>query len=602
MQAKVYLFRSYLYIVLIILAGIITYSNTFHAPFTFDDIPNIVENETIKDIRSFWPPKGSRYVGQLTFALNYRTGGIDVFGYHIVNLVVHILNGLLVYWLVSLTFRTHFFQVNSDESNRNAHNSLVAFMISLIFVTHPVQTQAVTYIVQRFTSLATLFYILSFVLYVKARCAMQQSAVGMQNEASIMQNKEGRGQKAETRNPTESCHIRGRERFFTPSALLFYIFSVISAVLAMKTKEIALTLPVVIVLYEFLFFKSPVRRRIAYLMPILITLLVIPFSFIDVDKPIGEVLKDADRMSRVEREGISISRGNYLMTQFRVIITYIRLLFVPINQTLDYDYPVYHSFFEPDVIISFFIITALLAVAFYLVYRSRRTDRLLRFLAFGMLWFFITLSVESSIIPIVHVIFEHRMYLPSVGAIMAFSSLLILILKRWRITEKPIIIIFLLIVVTLSFTAYSRNRIWSSEILLWEDGVKKTFKRIAPYYHLGSAYFKAGRYRDAITVLNIASQLGPDYPQIYFRLGQTYEKLGWARNAVMSYESALRIRYEYPEAHYELGNIYYQEGQLERAIAQFQIALSIKPDYEEAKHNLSVVRTMKKQQGMIDNR
>jgi hypothetical protein len=167
----------YIYIILIVATGVIAYSNTFEVPFTFDDIPGIVENERIKDFGNFWPPSGSRYVGQLTFALNYQMGGLDVTGYHVFNLVIHILNALFVFWVVMLTFRTPFFAGGSGSTERYGNAVHVAFISGLLFVVHPLQTQAVTYVVQRFASLATFFYLFSLIMYIKAEKFWESSII-----------------------------------------------------------------------------------------------------------------------------------------------------------------------------------------------------------------------------------------------------------------------------------------------------------------------------------------------------------------------------------------------------------------------------------------
>jgi hypothetical protein len=133
--------------------ALLIYSNTFSSPFQFDDKSNIVDNYKLRDLSNFWPPSGTRYVGLLSFALNYHFGGLDVFGYHIINIIIHIINGFLVWSLVVLSFKTPAMERASVNPQLKYFIALAA---SLIFITHPVQTQAVTYIVQRFASLAAL--------------------------------------------------------------------------------------------------------------------------------------------------------------------------------------------------------------------------------------------------------------------------------------------------------------------------------------------------------------------------------------------------------------------------------------------------------------
>ena len=163
---------------LVIAVGLVIYANTLQVPFIFDDTGNLVENPLIIDLANFFDPARyhryfggltSRYFGYLTFALNYRLHGYDVTGYHLVNIAIHIISALLVYRLVSLTFRACRLSGPCDSAAASGRESFVALLAALLFVAHPIQTQAVTYIVQRFASLAALFYLLSVTCYLQAR-------------------------------------------------------------------------------------------------------------------------------------------------------------------------------------------------------------------------------------------------------------------------------------------------------------------------------------------------------------------------------------------------------------------------------------------------
>ncbi|MDO9288796.1 MAG: hypothetical protein Q7T83_08385, partial [Thermodesulfovibrionales bacterium] len=293
------------HILLIIILGLLAYSNTFHVPFLWDDIGHIVENPKLKYLSNFWPPSGARWLGFLTFALNYHFGGLNTIGYHIVNLIIHIFNSILVYWLVVLTFRTPYFKKvyatsNEQRATGNESSTMIALFSALLFVSHPIQTQAVTYIVQRFTSLATMFYLLSLVMYIKAKFVTQNTEKVASSKQSVVSKK------------------------LYATRYTLYAVSLVSAILAMKTKEISFTLPIIIVLYEFMFFGGKIKRRILFLMPIIRTMLIIPVSLIGIDKPIGDAIGE---LKEAEQETGEIQRWSYLFTQFSVIVTYIRLLF-----------------------------------------------------------------------------------------------------------------------------------------------------------------------------------------------------------------------------------------------------------------------------------
>jgi len=395
----------------------------------------------------------------------------------------------------------------------------------------------VTYVVQRFASLATFFYLLSVVLYIKGRL--------------VIEKREDAG-----------------GGLFSGPSLLFYLLSLTSAVCAMKTKEMAFTLPLVIALYEFTFFTAPLKKRLLFLVLILLTLIIVPMSILHSDKPLPEILSDVSEQTRVQTQ---MSRWEYLVTQMRVIVTYIRLIFLPINQNLDYDYPVYHSLFTPSVILSFVFLAALFGTALYLIYKSRmkvggwrsedrgrslepQTLNLYRLISFGILWFFITLSVESSIIPIVDVIFEHRLYLPLAGAFIGITTGILIAAKTLGI-ERIVIPTLALVTIALSGLTYARNTVWRDDISLWQDVVEKSPNKARPHFELGLAY---------------TSQ-------------------GWMDRAIAEFQEAVRLKPDYAEAHINLGVAYKSQSHLDRAIAEYQTALRLKPDNAEAHNNLGVI-------------
>ncbi|MEE9614975.1 MAG: tetratricopeptide repeat protein [Thermodesulfobacteriota bacterium] len=547
---------------LIAAATLIAYGHTLSYPFHLDDIRLIVNNQALRSFSAFWPPSGSRDIGYLSFALNYRFGGLDVFGYHLVNTIVHCLNGFLVWWLVTLIFRSP--AMERAGGGKNPHmGRLVALAAAMIFVTHPVQTQAVTYIIQRFASLATLFYLLSVALYLRARLSLSEG---------------------------EGFHRTG----------FFFVAAVLSALLAMKTKEISFTLPFAICLCELIFFKGAALKRSLYVIPFLLTLPVIPLSLIPPEAAVveevaiagGEVAEAAsifDDIGSAAREAKSISRGSYLLTQFRVITTYTRLLFLPVNQNLDYEYPLRHSLFEPAVLLSFLFLLTIFSFAVYLLIRSRKTGNGHGLLvSFGILWFFLTLSVESSIVPIRDVIFEHRLYLPSAGAIVAFSGAVFYLFdyagikKSWAAAA----VLIVLTAVPLGAAAYARNLVWKDLVSLWGDVVAKSPGNARGYSNLGYAYYYEGRPDEAALNFEKATTLRPDLPEPHYNLGVVYSIRGRHLDAVGEYKKALALKPDYARARNKLGNAYYLLGRVDEAIEEYRTAIRIRPGFAEAHNNL----------------
>lgn len=619
--ARYKIFHNRLVHVLIIVAvGLLVYSNTFKVPFVFDDAPNIVENPDIRSLNYFIDGlklvntnlfSQSRFIGYLTFALNYKLHGLNVTGYHIFNLTIHLLNAILVYYLVVLTFKTPFLKVSvvsASVSNQPDQSNLSTFQpfnylplfVALLFVCHPIQTQAVTYIVQRFASLATLFYLLSLVMYIKA---------GLE-----YQNTEDRTQNTEK-----------KQRTFNLKSVIWYLGSIFSAILAMRTKEIGFTLPFIITLYEFMFFRGGFKKRLTYLIPIILTLFIIPLTFISIKGSITS-LRDIDQSIQAANLR-DISRWDYLFTQFRVIITYIRLMLFPIGQNLDHEYPIYNSFFNYEVFLSFLFLLLLLVFAVYLLYTTRYTLSATRLIAFGIFWFFVTLSVESSIIPISDVIFEHRLYLPSVGFLIASVATLIAIKNRLQnrlqVSEKVILPLLMLILCVLSSATYARNNIWQNNVKLWEDVLKKSPGNIRAHSHygnallesgsvdeaikvykngieimpdyaqlhvnLGAAYLKNKHYKEAIEAFNDAIKLGPELFEAYFNLGLTYaDYYGNFKEAIKALQTAVKLNPSSITVHNKLGEALFKDGQVEKAISEFKTAREIKPYDEGSYNNLGV--------------
>jgi Flp pilus assembly protein TadD len=544
MQFIKYLGRPAFHILLIALIGLIVYSNTLNTPFQWDEGHYIVENPLVKDLRYFVAPDEAkkfplydayknRYVGYLTFALNYKINGLDVTGYHIFNISVHILNAILVYLLATLTFKTPFM----SGSRLKEHSGPIAFFSSLLFVSHPIQTEAVTYVFQRLASLAAFFYLLSLVSYVYSRiCA-------------------------------------GKKRRY-----LYYALSLFSAVLAMKTKENAFTLPIVIALYEFSFFDGPIKRRIVPLIPLLFTLLIIPFSIFGTDKPIGEIISG---IGKGTIGYMDIPRGDYLFTQFRVIVTYIRLLFLPINQNVDYDYPVFDSFFEPQVLLSFLFLLAILIFGFYL-FRISRSRPHLRIVSFGIAWFFITLSIESSIIPIAMIMNEYRLCLPGIGVFLGFSTVAVHMLSNVSNKSFPANyrLFLLILIIPLSLAAYNRNGVWRDKISLWSDAVSKSPRKASPYNNLAAAHTEKGDYSKAVAYYREALRLDPASIGTYVNLGSIYRKIGYADAAMDMYQRAIAIDEEIAGmnyAHLNLGIIYAEKVDFKNALEYYSKALAYDP-------------------------
>ena len=366
----------------------------------------------------------------------------------------------------------------------------------------------------------------------------------------------------------------------------------------MKTKEIAFTLPVMIALYEFLFMNGNVRKRIIFLVPLLLTMVIIPIGLVGFGQPIGEVIADMSKATRVESV---MNRSEYLATEFRVIVTYVRLLFFPVNQNLDYNYPKFRSILEPQVLLSLLFLLSILCLGIYFLHLSRRRPEgsesagffpaypLLRLSAFGIFWFFITLSVESSVIPIADVIFEHRVYLPSAGFFLSAVTAVFLIREKLRPAHRIIVILVLSVfIVCFSWFTYLRNGVWRSEVSLWEDVVKKSPLNARGYNGLGLAYQREGSYDKAIEAYLSGLRFYPAYALAHNSLGSVYFQQGKLREAIEQFDAAIILD---PGNYKFLNNRGLSYAALEnfkRAEEDYMQAITFQPSYAEAYHNLAL--------------
>ncbi len=617
----------FVHILLILAAGFVVYFNSINVPFIFDDHTYLVNNPAIKNFDCF--PDTQRVfeyaihqdiknnlilrpVAYFTFAVNYALHGLGLFGYHIVNLLLHIGCGILVYCFFAQLLTTPAMEYGQKPGNiREMNNSLyLPLFAALLFVCHPIQTQAVTYIIQRFVPLATFFYLAALVLYLEFRRA-------------------------------ETQKLR----------VLTYTLSLIASVLAMESKEIAFTLPVIIALVEFMFFSGNIVSRVARLIPFILTMAIIPIKLMQLSAPISpEKTESISGAINLVNFG-SISSFDYLMTQFGVIITYLRLLFLPIGQNFDYDYPLQVSFFKLEVLLPLALLIVIFGAGLFLLNRSKE-NRLYKIIAFGIFWFFITLTVESSIVPIEDLIFEHRIYLPSIGFFISFLASVAVIFNRFarKPIEKSKFATLLLIgmVAGLTSTTISRNMVWQDEVSFWNNVVMKSPNKARGYGGLGGALIQKSKYvpgendknmleditllkvgsekqihtailalKDAIRIapknavnhralaealilqknydeallsLKIASELEPNSGKPYVMRGEIYESKKDFARARQEYKEAIRIDPFYHVSHVKLAGVYAREGNVQDATKELELVMRIFPD-EAVRKKLDRLKT-----------
>ena len=400
--------KHLLAIFLISAIATIIYSNSFDCTFHFDDQLAIVENYAIHrfDVKQIF--SSSRPILDLTLAINYHFGKLNVFGYHLVNLLLHISNGIMLYFIL---FQTANLPSLKEKYGERAYR--IALYASLIFIAHPIQTQAVTYIISRSSVLATAFYLLSLLFFIKAFAA---------------ESEEQRAESEEQRAKNSTLHAPRSPLSALRSPLFLGAF--FASCLGMGTKQIVASLPLMLLIYDFFFlsngdFKALKQRCLSHIAMFSTITIAIYLSASGLQQFVSFDYAKGVQMPYSE----SVTSIQYFMTQLHIIPYYIKLLFIPTNLNLDYDWPITRSIDLPTVL--FFILLA--AIVAFAVWAYRRA----RLLSFSIIWFFVTLSVTSSFVVIYDVIFEHRLYLPSIGfAIFAAVSISkIFGLKKCRATK-----------------------------------------------------------------------------------------------------------------------------------------------------------------------
>jgi hypothetical protein len=499
--------RRVLAIAAVVLAAALAYAPSLFVPFQYDDYARIGENRALAEGRLFdallWLGN-SRVVPSLTLVVNHRIGGLEPFGYHVVNFAVHLLATFGVMALAIALCGTPRLRARwADE------RWTIAGCAGLVFACHPLQTQAVTYIIQRYASMAALFYVWSVVCYVRGRTARHAAWPGT--------------------------------AYFAGAAAL--------AVCGVLSKENAVSVPAAWLLVEWIGFGWPRRRR-AVAVGIVVGLLAFAI-------PLGWKLLIA-LPPRLQRPGVPwLTRlayalaapraseteavpgvADYLRTETAVLPRYLLLVFRPWGLNVDPDTPIATSF-SPPVLLGIALLVALAALA---ITQVRRRP----FLAFALLWWLIALSVESSVIPIVDPMVEHRMYLPLAGFAIGAGALYAALVRRApRLVRAGAAGIAVALVVL----TFARNLVWQSPVTLWLDAADKSPHKARPQLNLAVAYHLAGDVDAAAVHYCRALALNPQDALTRSNLEIAMESLGAAAHvAAEQPDGTIALELEEPEA------------------------------------------------------
>ena len=457
----------------LLLTGLV-YAPGLRGEFQFDDLRSVQFNQSIRRLDNFSHlqllvdmVRGRRVLTDLTFAIDYRIAGNDPFAFHATNLGIHLAIVLLVF----------FFTRRMLTLSGASGGDFLALAVTAVFALHPLQTQAVAYVSQRAESLASAFYLGSLLWLLAAE-------------------------------------RRGR----CLAGFGYYAASFVLFALGLGAKIIVATLPVAYLLMGPLpgphgLLARPLRRLapaapfLAYALST--TALTVPN------------LKGEDAGFFIP----FMPPGRYFLTQWHVLVTYLRLLFWPAGQNVDWDFPVARGLADPAVLGSGLLLVVLLAGAGILFFRCRsRADRAGaagRAAGFGVAWFFLVLAPTSSVVPLADVVMEHRLYLASWGVFFAVTVLATGFAARLHLQglSRFGVAAVVGLCAVLATATYLRVGLWRSKLLLWSDAVAKSPHKARAHLGLGNAYRLAGQLQPAIDEYANALNLAGNDP-------------AWVRNSI----------------------------------------------------------------------
>ena len=532
------------YCLLISLLGVLVFANHLNNPFQFDSVPYITNNAKLENpeyllTSDFWKKEFlARGLLRMSVALNAHLDGFKPFGYHILNLTFHILNALLLFFVLEKSFRR--FKLN-EMGWGNLRIQSVAFVASVIFLCHPIQTESVIYIMSRSEVMASTFYLVGFLLF----------------------------QQLLERSSTSRLQYG-----------FYFLVIFLVALLGFSVKQIIATLPAVMVLYYLCSCPnhSPALQFLSRWKWIILGIFFFVAGLL-----FYKLFTDESFLIGPSRAGEMVGRANYMLSQPAVIVFYyLKKLLFPINLNIDPDVEIVTSFLSlsfliPVICIVFFLVSS------FRVFKSR-------FIFFFLCWFIIILSPSSSIVTLHDLAAEHRIYLASVGVFILLACSASEITRKWRKTQPlQIVLIFCLFVGALGVLTMKRNTIWQSELSLWQDTYQKSPHKLRPLINLARAHSLQGDTEQAIKYYQEALLKGPGVFAPNYNLGDLYLENGLVADAIRHFLLASRIEPKIPETFARLGEIYLAQNEFKLANSYFKHAVELDPRMSAVFKNLGVL-------------
>jgi len=546
--------RPNIHLLVLASIGAALYFFTLPYPFVFDDRVLLLNNPLIKNSISFFdlfdygdfvseylprvndPDMVSSFalrpLAYTTFRLNYLFGGTNPAGYRAVNIAIHIANAIMLYHLLRELIRSRTEQRESDSI------VMIPVFASLLFLVHPLQTESVTYITQRFTSLGTGFYLATVLLYV----------LSILSKARV-------------------------------TKILLYSGSLATLILGMQTKEFVFTAPFSLCLISIIVLRKSIWATLRSLVPHMACLVIVPFMVLIVNEDLAGNAPSLGAGKIMNFSGFT--QSEYAITQLRVVLSYFRLLVLPYNLNFDPDYPLFKSVIHPEIILSIIIWAAFLAAVLMLLKRTARSIEA-DLVLFSLLWFPLLLCVSSSIVPLPDLMSEHRTYLPSLAFCIGMTAHVQSLRQRYSVEWGARLAVGMCILIALfSLLTIQRNNVYSSRLVLWSDTSSKSPMKARPAMALGNICVETGQDDGAFEWLNKAITLNPHYQEAYLSLGSFFMDNGMPNNAIDLYETYLASHIPETRILSNLALAYQSVGDPYRAIEVMKSASTNEPDDEK---------------------
>jgi len=582
---KLYKYSSVLLLLIISVITFICYYSSLNAPFIFDDIPKITENPDIRDLhnlktkliypysenRTYYRNDPSRPIVSLSLTLNYYFGKYNTYGYHLFNVFIHILNCMVMFLLSKKIYNYSFSKVSI----------VFPFLVVLYFSVHPINIDAVTYVFARSEILATLFFNLSVLFYLKSAENNIETFTSLSPGISAKSGK-----------------------------ISFFIISLICFPLALFSKQTAVTLPLIILIADYILLSdlnlnNIIKNKYYHLSFWVVLFLYLMFRYFYLGG-IGDV----------EAKFTFIwDKYKYLLIQPYAITKYLKLLLIPEGFSIYHKVAPAESIPDLRVIIPLLIILGIFILT-YLIYRKKNAYS--KPILFFVLWFFINLLPTSSISPTAMAMSERRIYFSG----LAFFSLFVFIyffLFRIMYGKRLKVLFIILIgfhISTLCLITINRNKLFNDPIKIWEEVIsrdinnyyahdklgylyfkKNDFEKAVyhyqmviktnnykakAYHDLGVVYFSSKNCREAEQYYRKSFELDPNYAKAYHDLGALYATQKNYREAEQYYKKAIELNPKDPETYCNLGTLYYYQKKYDEALKMYRIAINLNtynPDY-----------------------